>query len=442
MKKQVLLLFLSIYIIGCTNPSENTTNSFTILSKQTNIIKGKEGTILIIPSNCFVDEIGNAINEPVTLELIEAYSITDMIQNNLTTIADSGILVSGGMINLDFSTKSGKAVQIAKDKHIRIEAPLNASDTNQYAIFTQENNVWASPTPSNSQLIHVPLDQLDLTILQAVQGHVPNAKDIHFLDYLNHYDEYQELIKVIDKTYFASREFQERFNILLDTQLNLFDGEGSIHGSYASLISNNYADNITQPLWYADSIVVDFLIDQLNYLHFSNKQEKNKFDQLIATFTGFYKERKTFLDPTISLTKEDVKKLETYQKLANHLNTISFNIQSSGWYNCDFFLSSKYPVELIHLDVETNIKVTDVILMLKNEKVLLNAQKEGKTSYSFNAQLPKEDAIIVAFGLNDKQFHFSKKSIRLGDSTTEKLDLVPIEENELKSKLEEFNNKQ
>jgi len=87
------------------------------------IVEGKAGTYLQIPPNSFVDAEGQPVEGEVTLYLQEAYTIRDMIAQNLSTTSKGEILESGGMFKIEAKDATGKQVQLAAGKTITASLP-------------------------------------------------------------------------------------------------------------------------------------------------------------------------------------------------------------------------------------------------------------------------------------------------------------------------------
>jgi hypothetical protein len=59
---------------------------FEINNSTDNIIEGKQGTLVIIPKNCFTNKNGEPTDGNVKIELAEVFSAEEMVLSNLTTI--------------------------------------------------------------------------------------------------------------------------------------------------------------------------------------------------------------------------------------------------------------------------------------------------------------------------------------------------------------------
>jgi len=128
------------------------------------ILEGKNGTLVIIPSNAFVDEYGNIIRESVLLEMVEALKVSDMIAYNLTTMSGEKPLTSGGMVHLEAESK-GKTVLINPDRPIYMEIPTDNYNSDMKAwegIVDEKGNIdWQNPKELTRYLTTVDFDLLD-----------------------------------------------------------------------------------------------------------------------------------------------------------------------------------------------------------------------------------------------------------------------------------------
>lgn len=112
---------------------EKEAQSFKISMDKSNVIQGKEGTIVIIPKNaiCGTYESFNA-----EIQLTEYYSREDMVNGQLTTASHGNMLESAGMIDLTASV-NGKPLELCKDVTV-----LFPSDKYQDTSFVGFSGSW------------------------------------------------------------------------------------------------------------------------------------------------------------------------------------------------------------------------------------------------------------------------------------------------------------
>ncbi len=103
---------------------DSTQNSqFKVINANTdNVIEGKNGTIIVCPKNCFVNANGTVINDNVKIELKEAFTLSDMLLENLSTTSNGNLLETDGMIYFN-PTANGEQLFINKNIPIHIEIP-------------------------------------------------------------------------------------------------------------------------------------------------------------------------------------------------------------------------------------------------------------------------------------------------------------------------------
>jgi len=448
MRYKIAIILWIIYITSCTSKKESNI-PITIFPNQNNIVQGKEGTILIIPKDCFVDENGIPVKENINLKLIEAFSLSSIIENDLETSAGEQLLVTGGMIYLEATIESGEKVQMDKNKHIRlIVQNKRVVDTNTYQFYEQQNGFWGNPKPSSPYLTHIPFEELKLKIAKTEANRL--SADILLYDYFKKDIANTNLIALIDKTYFSSKEFEERCTALFNPNISIFYGEGGIENSPGSDMLSKYIENIDRPLWFSDSIVLNKLKKiQKNGKHTRLMSGKPRTDEeqflseelnmLVYFFQQFKNQRKTVLDPIVNLTKEELKKLQVYyNQIKDDRKVISsFDVQSLGWHNIDC-LYEKYSLESTKLTVIGNVNLEKVALILRDDKAISQGKRKEIKSFVFSRKLPQVSAYLIGIGMVDGTLHFCQKEIKIGQNEVEELELNPSSQEEISMVLEEI----
>jgi len=459
----ILLLILLGSLYSCQETQEEqketAVSTFTINPSQRNIVQGKKNGILIIPEDCFVDEEGNVIKEEVEVQLTEAYSIEDMLDYNLETSSPGGLLVSGGMINLEATTISGEKVEIANEKTITLQKTASKLDTNQYQFFTQASEQWDNPEPPNPYLTYLPLDRHPEVYVYLDNRDSPKLEDLvittikqedrdeyrddlstrSFLEgagrYFNGYEPTIISDEVLDKSFLSSKEYQERFAALPPSD------EGISITTHLT-----YLKYLDKPLWVADSMVLKELKKEL--LYYQKELLENEKDpyylfeieltqHFIKVFTAFKNQYKTTFSPD-RFTEEELEAInQFYQKLSTDKFIQSFSIRKVGWHNIDF-LYEKHPLKSTSLVVTTNLDVEKIALVLKDDKAISQGKRKEVKSFTFPGKLPQVPAYLIALGEEDGKFFFCKKEIKIGQNEVEELELKPSSQEEISKVLEEI----
>jgi len=127
-------------------------------------IEGKDGILIVVPDNAFVDSLGNTIAGNVDFELVEALKPSDMLAYNLTTQADDKPLETGGMFYTNAS-QNGKQISINKERPLYIEVPTSEKKPDMMAFkgeVTPEGNInWKDPQKLQKFLVPIDFALLD-----------------------------------------------------------------------------------------------------------------------------------------------------------------------------------------------------------------------------------------------------------------------------------------
>jgi len=159
--KQVILVLFSIFIlVSCKekiNSVQDVMNTLapdeqksTIDPTVDNLIKGEKGTQIFIPANALRFRDGTVPTGKVNIELKEFFSVSDFVSNNLSTMSDSFLLETNGMLYIS-ATVDRKELVIDNNKSYTIAFPKNDSATKMelfYGDSVGTGNVnWRSALP-------------------------------------------------------------------------------------------------------------------------------------------------------------------------------------------------------------------------------------------------------------------------------------------------------
>ena len=121
---------------------------FTIDTKQGTTLEGKDGTLIIVPTDAFVDQNGKVIDAVVELEVVEALKMSDMIAYNLATVSNGKPLSSGGMLYIQ-PYADGEKIGINPNRPLYIEIPTDEyhADMKSWRGVVNENGDinWENP---------------------------------------------------------------------------------------------------------------------------------------------------------------------------------------------------------------------------------------------------------------------------------------------------------
>ncbi|MGB1207184.1 MAG: OmpA family protein [Chitinophagales bacterium] len=148
------------------------------------VIEGKQGTKIRIPAGSFSFLDGKPANGLLTITLTEAYNNADIILQNLTTTSNGQLLETGGMINVQASSK-GQELKLKPDAKLTVALPNKTAELAEgmelfYGDRTTDNDVmnWeATNIAYTNEFEENTIDwsklQLDLSAFKAIDIDVP-----------------------------------------------------------------------------------------------------------------------------------------------------------------------------------------------------------------------------------------------------------------------------
>lgn len=148
MNKLFLCGVLVILTVSCSHKKEKVngkannyfesiqkTQRFWINPTEDNIVLGKNNTKIQISKNSF-----NTSNDSVVVELIECYSLKDIIFNNLSTVTeDEKLLETDGMLYVEVKSTKGEKLRLNKPITINIPS-LRKKGLEKFELFQGKNN--------------------------------------------------------------------------------------------------------------------------------------------------------------------------------------------------------------------------------------------------------------------------------------------------------------
>jgi hypothetical protein len=128
---------------------------FDIDNNKASIVKAANGTQILIPANCFVNENDELVTGTISLEIVEAFSLKDFITAGLATMSGNRLLQSNGMMYIN--AKAGNAsLQLGKGAAVSVSMPI-MSQNNGFQMFTGDGSNWAVDSSMGEVDYSIPL---------------------------------------------------------------------------------------------------------------------------------------------------------------------------------------------------------------------------------------------------------------------------------------------
>ncbi|WP_338769782.1 hypothetical protein WAF17_10535 [Bernardetia sp. ABR2-2B] len=215
----------------------------------------KAGTQIFIPQNSFVDTNGKPIEGKVTIEVVEAFELSDFITSGLTTLSDDKLLLSNGMLFID-ATTDGNSLQLQEGKELTVSMPTMGNISKEgFQMFTGNGTNWKvdSSMLEEEYLIPLPLELLYpegnewLKYFWVVDGKYCSY-DTTLINFTN---------PKYENTIIATQDFKNRFWLLFH-MIDIMSWENNDYWNYVNCskinlnytITNIYYQNKREPLWY------------------------------------------------------------------------------------------------------------------------------------------------------------------------------------------------
>jgi hypothetical protein len=148
-------------------PLKPESQNFEINAASDTLISGKNGTLVFIPKNSFINSTDETITGKVEIELLEVLSAKDFIKANLQTVSNGQVLQSQGMFFIN-AKSNGQPIYLASNKKLQIELPKidrfqEPSDIKIFAgIYDTSGHInWSETGKIDNKLIPLPLDLFD-----------------------------------------------------------------------------------------------------------------------------------------------------------------------------------------------------------------------------------------------------------------------------------------
>lgn len=419
-----------------TDLRKNQIQKFSINVNKDTIIKGKQGTEIFIPANSFKCEF-----DTIDFELIECYSISSFIRNNLTTTSDNGqLLSSNGMLYMD--SKKGTLV-----KPIKIKMPTtdNTPSNLFYGKRDSTNNiVWTidnqlkKPTksyllpktkrinrPQKNNTITAPIERKEYLLPSFSNAFCIKCKD--------------DLISNITyPTTLASKKYSGK--IYYDLTI---DYDGSVEKiTLVNGIDEKTNVMVLSALKKIEKFVPGFVQGKptKTTIRYKFDFNGNNLDVKFPTDINWSKSKSETLEAWSSISnqfeakrvKEDsirTKKLENLNNFKNNIEESTneiivvedysdvkgyiYTVARLGWINCDYFRSGKQS------SLTVNAKEDVDVLLIFN----INGNSTLKGKYDYTNQLYRFDNIpyntkpmLLALGGNKETPLISTNRIHINQS--------------------------
>lgn len=362
------------YIIDPLLKHEVKKQVFTITNHDAVVLEGREGTIIRIPANCFLEE-------NVQIELQEFYNPLDIMSANLSTLSDGSILETRGMLYLQAKSEE-QIVQPQKD----VLVEFNSLETNEdgFLVFNGEvdENMavnWTNPQAAVS-------DDLE-----------PNTSN-----FTN--QSWQYWYTIDSQNGQRELEFSSNFIFNLAQIMNTRFRHMMDSTSVTLNISKKGEVRLSQyRIKYGTKAEQNELVKSINKACEITQAEPSKeswtFNFMIDTFFLGFSE----MDYDLTYSNENRNNAKK-----------AFPIGEFGWINCDRFLSN---TNLVDFDVEIASE-SNVRMLVKSYSSYFNSFNMPNENLVKFRNIPQgEEVVLIATIAKDDKYYLAIEHTQVSDRT-------------------------
>ncbi len=450
-------------------------------------VRGDQGGVFIIDPNSLVGPDGKLVNGPVTIELIEAYDLSDMLIAGLTTTSGNRPLETGGMIKLTATDAAGRELQLKEGAKLASSIPTQNFNEQMKLFVGAGHDEAGTPTDwtltgrglqsSATRLFPLPASTKTYEEFQKeVKGQVDYLAEVVDRtdlrpDILKHRAGINYLSWLRSNPRPKTPEYQDPATYRLRKKPELIDTSEIVYkprGSEKIFMSAKRRAALThqqrlqaqkrydrQQKHYLNSVTYR---DNLPAL---NEKKRLDFEAKSAEFEGELQRQKEIVMGQVSremfaifearrkayekYRSMKMKELEESLVSANDLTgqesglqRYFFNLTNLGWANCDMFYDEEELVQVLASLPESDQKAQVMLLPDDRRSVIPYGYREGGTWV--NPGIPRDLSYqVIAYQVRNGQLVMAHKKVGAAQAeSAEILEYKPVAVAELRARLAEL----
>lgn len=450
----LLFIFLMLIIITACQPEKeqkkgaifSTENlpktTFQFSSNRDTFLIGKRGSSFHIPANAFVNKEGEIYKGQIEVELLEAFTLEDMILGNLTTITDDGrLLESSGMFRLSIKG-NGKTLKVKPNAKVMMTIPAISLQEDSKIFYgkidDQKGLTWKLANSTD----------IDTTNKRLLLGHLLFLKECASCHNIN---------LTQDMTGPALAWVEKRWETKEDLIAFTRNSEGF------AMSGNLRARAMVQWAPSTMTAFMDMSDKEINAIYYYIREKARALEidstgqELVsnAYYQAYFDRQdsiRAVLD-SIQNAQDSIQNVR-YQVAISNGSNLLFQIsntlnKSFNWVNVDRYASiadgpmqKDLKVSLNAKELNYHLKEVKIILPNRNSMILAYPNfKEGYYSFTERYQLKSTPfpvgakAYLMATAMAGDEIYFALKPITIGDNSLEELDLKLISKENLIEKI-------
>lgn len=418
----------------------NITSVFQLNPSKDTMLVSKSGNLIYVPKNSFRDEEGRIIESEVALSVTEYTTLSNIILNNLNTLASNEkLLETGGMFYLK-ATEGNRNLSLNNRIGIGITSSNDLSEMKEFYL-NEEFNCWELDSVHqifSSEMRSCYETKPGINEIPYYASH-PACVDIPIKCDLRYFDVEQLIInnacEYLDKKDFDSTMFTEKQKMIFKVKTN-----GEVYTGKNKFVGKRLSAKFTPAI--KKGIPVD-AIGEVNYLirdtNFSRIDVRSSFRWDTLCNSIFFSEQL----PTLQEYEDYLNMKEVVrQKYKENLASMAARnkerrIRESEihwilpkklkWINCDRFVLTKNQELCTQNGVSysSNVELKEYLIFKKIKSIYSSRLENNKGTNIFTNVPRGKLAILLSVGIepSDSLFYFAKKEIRIGEELYPQVDI-------------------
>lgn len=391
---------------------------FCINNNRDTVIRGEQGTIVLVKANSIARTDGEPIVECVQLELQEAFSKSDMLLNNLTTTSNGELLESEGMFNLSLSSQNAAQFELVKEYVAFVPTDSVRDDVQVFDGHRHQESNIINWTPTTSGIGGLSGFELADCIENYIFFGLDNNQSCRFF--------FCKIKKWMQRNKTAPPS--------TGGNIRKMDMECSVLDAILAKYGVSSSDQLTLEMMKEE--FARYGVDNLEDYRTAKREEVFKRYNV----TNYEDLKKAKTKEWQQNFEGDILKGDSSYGDASYseLNYYISTFQGFGWKNIDAF--SKMNAQL-KTDFELHEKPVGQVnlrLVFEDYKIIAPINDVEKGNFLALSFPKKTTAWVIGVNVNEEGFFLAKQKFTIDGSTVE-LEFVKIEPEELKKELEILN---
>lgn len=412
----------------------------TAPSDRETTISGAKGTVIHVDPNRIESVDGSPLGDSIKIELLEMTRNSSMILNNVQTVSNGQILVTGGAYYLNM-TSDGKQLKIKKGKGLNVEFPQLTED--EMGLFLGERDSLGQINWSKTNKKFESKEISDSLILKSNLVDIPDTTDFKKPTKplkLNNQD--NRVLKLALEDTLLEPELQQfnnvKFRVNDDSEYDPNDADNTWYkvSISKSEVEGEYILTFMGVTQEGKKIIKEYevtpALEGVDYKSALKLYDK-KYEEYLKQKIKREEEIQKMIEEAKKRQAENELKYETYAAI---------ELMDFGWINCDRFLNDPGPYKNIDIIVNNDsLSGARIYAVFNDIKSIMTADyyKGQNTKIAFNDLPANRNVSIIALAAQNGIPYIFETKINTIKNQKVEVNFIASTQEEIKKKINRLN---